>query len=65
MNYVAIEANSRLYSPKEDERTLTVGEMIEVLKQFNPEDKMYISLPGYRQDMFDITSRDRVYEDEV
>ena len=65
MNYVAIEANSRLYSPKEDERTLTVGEMIEVLKQFNSEDKMYISLPGYRQDMFDIVSRDRVYEDEV
>ena len=65
MNYVGIEAESRLYSPKEDSRSLTVGEMIEVLKQFNPEDKVYICLPGNRQDMYDITSEGRIYEDEV
>lgn len=65
MNYVGIEADARLYSPKEDNRTLTVGEMIEVLKAFNPDDKVYICLPGNRQDMYDITSNGRIYEDEV
>ena len=42
-----------------------LGEMIEVLKQFNPEDKVYICLPGNRHDMYDITSEGRIYEDEV